>query len=85
MLISVENVLHQVKDRRLIEIEVTGDAQRTADSLQKMFSPEKLEVKQVIGHLLRVSFEAKDADIAALLANLVTQGPRRPLVSRSAG
>ena len=65
----VDHVLHQVEDQRSIEIEVTGDAQRTADFLKG-----RVEIQQVIGNLLRVSLAGKDEDIAALLGDLVRQG-----------
>jgi ABC-2 type transport system ATP-binding protein len=65
----VDHVLRQVEDRRLIEIEVTGDPSRTADYLKG-----KAEVQQVIGNMLRVSLAGKDEDIAGLLADLVQQG-----------
>ena len=66
---SVDHVLHQVEDRRSIEIEMVGDAQPTADFLKEI-----VEVQQVIGNLIRISLAGKDADIAKLLADLVRQG-----------
>ena len=65
----VDHVLHQVEEQRAIEIEVTGDVQRTADYLKG-----KAEVQQVIGNLIRVLLAGKDDDIAGLLADLVRQG-----------
>lgn len=66
---TVANVLHQIEDRRMIEIEVTGDADKTADYLKT-----KAEVKQVVGNMVRVSLAGKDEDIVALLADLVKGG-----------
>ncbi|MEI6082848.1 MAG: ABC transporter ATP-binding protein [Verrucomicrobiota bacterium] len=66
---SVANVLHQIEDQRMIEIEVTGDAGKTADYLKT-----KTEVQQVVGNMIRVSLAGKDEDIVALLADLVKQG-----------
>jgi len=65
----VDHVLHQIEDRRMIEIEVTGEAGKTADYLKA-----KTEVQQVIGNMIRVSLAGKDEDIVALLADLVKQG-----------
>ncbi|MCG3148446.1 MAG: Vitamin B12 import ATP-binding protein BtuD [Verrucomicrobiae bacterium] len=65
----VERVLHQIEDRRMIEIEVTGEAGKTADYLKT-----KTEVQQVVGNMIRVSLAGKDEDIVTLLAELVKQG-----------
>ena len=70
----MEAVLKQVEQRRLIDIELLHNAAAAADLLTAQFPAPKLEVKETLGRLLRLSFEGEDAEIAGLLGFLVQQG-----------
>ena len=70
----MEAVLRQVEQRRLIEIEVLGDAPRAGELLAAQSPAPKLELKETVGRLLRISFEGTDDEIAGLLGFLIQQG-----------
>ncbi|NQU11678.1 ABC transporter ATP-binding protein, partial [bacterium] len=64
---TMEQVLKQVEQRRLIEIEVLRDPEPVRRFLATAYPAGKLQVNEVVGRLLRVSFEGEDGEIAALL------------------
>ena len=70
----MEAVVKQVEQRRLIDIEMLHDAETAAGLLARRFPAPKLEVKETLGKLIRLSFEGEDAEIAGLLGFLVEQG-----------
>jgi len=70
----MEAVLRQVEQRSLIEVEVLGDAARAGALLAAQFPAPKLEVSEIVGNLLRLSFEGEDEEIAGLLGFLIQQG-----------
>ena len=70
----MEAVLKQVQQRRLIDIELLHDADAAAALLAARFPAPKLEIKETLGKLLRLSFEGEEAEIAGLLGFLVEQG-----------
>jgi ABC-2 type transport system ATP-binding protein len=67
----VDHVLKQVEEKRLIEIELLGDPQPTVAYLKRL---DRLEIQQVVGNLIRVSFPGEDREIARLLADLIQHG-----------
>ena len=71
---KMEQVLKQVEQRRLVEIEVLDQAEKAAAALKEAYSADKLEVKEIVGRLLRVSFEGEDIEIAKMLKSLVQGG-----------
>ena len=70
----MEAVVKQIEQRRMIDIEMLHDAETAAGLLAQRFSAPKLEVKETLGKLIRLSFEGEDAEIAGLLGYLVEQG-----------
>ena len=70
----MEAVVKQIEQRRMIDIEMLHDAETAAGLLARRFPAPKLEVKETIGKLIRLSFEGEDAEIAGLLGFLVEQG-----------
>jgi ABC-2 type transport system ATP-binding protein len=71
---TMERVLKQVEQRRLIEIELVRDPEPARAFLTAAHPAAKLQVTEVVGRLLRVSFEGEDTEIAALLARLIQAG-----------
>lgn len=69
----MEAVLRQVEQRRLIEIEVLDDATHAGELLTSHYGAEKLEVKETVGRLLRLSFAGPDEEIAGVLLFLLQQ------------
>ena len=69
----VDQVLKQVEQREIIEIELLDDAQRAADFLKQTYPSAKLEVREVVGRLVRVAFEGDEKEVAGLLTKLVQQ------------
>ena len=67
----VDQVLKQVEQREIIEIELLGDAQRAAGFLKEAYPSGKLEVREVVGRLVRVAFEGDEKEVAGLLTRLV--------------
>ena len=70
----MEAVLKQVQQRRLIDIELLHDADAAAALLAARFPAPKLEIKETLGKLLRLSFEGEEAEIAGVLGFLLEQG-----------
>ena len=70
----MEAVVKQIEQRRMIDIEMLHDAETAAGLLAQRFPAPKLEVKETLGKLIRLSFEGEDAEIAGLLGYLVEQG-----------
>ena len=70
----METVLRQVEQHSVIEVEVLGDATRAGELLAGQFPAPKLEVKEIVGNLLRLSFAGENEEIAGLLAFLLQQG-----------
>ena len=70
----MEAVVKQIEQRRMIDIEMLHDAETAAGLLAQRFPAPKLEVKETLGKLIRLSFEGEDAEIAGLLGFLVEQG-----------
>ncbi|MDW8343523.1 MAG: ABC transporter ATP-binding protein [Verrucomicrobiae bacterium] len=70
----MEKVLKQVEQRRVVEIEFLDNAEKAAAALREAYPPEKLEVKEIIGRLLRVSFEGEEIEIAKMLKSLIQGG-----------
>ena len=71
---TMEKVLKQVEERRIIEIEMLKDSPRAVDYLKSAYPAAKLEIKDVIGRLLRLSFAGSDQEVCDLLAGLVKNG-----------
>ncbi len=67
----VDQVLKQVEQREIIEIELLGDAQHAAGFLKEAYPSGKLEVREVVGRLVRVAFEGDEKEVAGLLTRLV--------------
>ena len=70
---SMEAVLRQVELRNLIEVEVLAEPERAAALLAAQFPAPKLEVTEIVGNLLRLSFAGEDVEIAGLLTFLIQQ------------
>ncbi len=70
----MEAVLRQVEQRSLIEVEVLGDPGRAGALFAEHFPSPKLEVTEIVGNLLRLSFAGEDHEIAGVLAMLIQQG-----------
>jgi ABC-2 type transport system ATP-binding protein len=70
---TMEAVLKKVEQRRLLEIEVLGDAADAEAVLKAAYPAGKLQVTEAVGRLLRVSFEGSDIEISGLLERLVHQ------------
>ena len=70
---SMEAVLRQVELRSLIELEVLADPERAGELLAAQFPAPKLEVTEIVGNLLRLSFAGEDVEIAGLLTFLIQQ------------
>ncbi len=70
----MEAVLQQVEQRRAIEIEVLREPERAREALETAYPPEILQVQEVVGRLLRVSFIGEDREVGDLLKRLVTAG-----------
>ena len=70
----MEAVVKQIEQRRMIDIEMLHDAETAAGLLAQRFPAPKLEIKETLGKLIRLSFEGEDAEIAGLLGYLVEQG-----------
>jgi len=71
---KMEQVLKQVEQRRLLEIELLQNVEGAAAALREAYPPEKLAVKEIVGRMLRVSFEGEDVEISKLLKSLVQGG-----------
>lgn len=69
----MEAVLRQVEQRRLIELEVLDEAARVGGLLAAQYPTEKLEVKETVGRLLRLSFAGPEEEIAGVLLFLLQQ------------
>ncbi len=70
---SVGDVLRQVRQERQVDLEVLGDPQVAAQTLQRL-RPGILTVREIVGRQIRFGYSAGDEDIAALLADLVRAG-----------
>ncbi len=70
----MEAVLKQIEQRRLIDIELVHDGEAAARLLAERYPAPKLEIKETLGRLVRLSFEGEEAEIAGLLGYLVQQG-----------
>ncbi len=70
----MEAVLRQVEQRRLIELEVLAEPERAAALLAARFPAPKLEVTEIVGRMLRLSFAGEENEIAGLLAFVIQQG-----------
>lgn len=70
----MEAVLRQVELRSLIELEVLAEPERAGALLAAQFPAPKLEVTEIVGNLLRLSFAGEDAEVAGLLTFLIQQG-----------
>jgi ABC-2 type transport system ATP-binding protein len=70
----VEHVLKQVEQRQILEIEVLGDAQAAAEFLKSKYPTGKLTVQEVVGRMVRLSFEGDDEQVAGLLQQMVAAG-----------
>lgn len=70
----MEKVLKQVEQRRVVEIEFLDNAEKAAAALREAYPPEKLEVKEIIGRMVRLSFEGEEIEIAKMLKSLIQGG-----------
>lgn len=70
----MEKVLKQVEQRRVVEIEFLDNATKAAEALREAYPPEKLEIKEIIGRMVRLSFEGEEIEIAKLLKSLIQGG-----------
>ena len=70
----MEAVLKQIEQRRLIDIELVHDGEAAARLLAERYPAPKLEIKETLGRLVRLSFGGEEAEIAGLLGYLVQQG-----------
>ncbi len=66
----VQELLQQIREHRLIEVEVTGEPDKAAALIEAAPGVQKLEV---LDNLIRVEFTGQQEDITALLATLVNQ------------
>lgn len=73
---SVERVLKQVQPHRIIDIEVLDDPERAADFLRQRYARETLHVENIMGRLVRISFQGGDRQAAELLQGLIAEGIR---------
>ncbi len=71
---KMEQVLKQVEQRRVVEIEVLDQAEKAAAALKEAYPPGKLEIKEIVGRLVRVAFEGEDIEIAKMLKALIQGG-----------
>lgn len=70
----MEKVLKQVEQRRVVEIEFLDNAEKAAAALREAYPPEKLEVREIIGRMVRLSFEGEEIEIAKMLKSLIQGG-----------
>ncbi len=68
---TMEHVLQQVESRQILEIEILGDSGEAAKFLKSHYPATQLEVREVVGRLLRLSFEGDEKAVAGLVGALV--------------
>ncbi len=66
----MEHVLQQVESRQILEIEILGDAAQAAKFLKDRYPADQLEVREIVGRLLRLSFAGDEQAVAGLTTAL---------------
>ena len=73
---SVKDVMEKVRQRRVIDLEFSGDADKAVGLMKDAYSTEKLQVESSMGAHARIAFEGDNTEVADLVHKLVEGGNR---------